>query len=87
MMDEISWFKFLEWQAYSELEPFDEWRSDVRAAQITVAIKNIFAKHPRSISDEIIEFGVEKPKRFTQTQTIEEQKGIARMIALAFGGK
>lgn len=83
MLSKISWLKFLEWMAFSEIDPFDEWRADLRAAQIVAKIHNLFAEKPRPVSDFVLDFD-RKPKR---RQTVEEQKAIAYQIAYAFTSK
>lgn len=37
----MSWPQFVEWAAYSRLEPFGEERADLRAALITAKIHNV----------------------------------------------
>lgn len=79
MLSKLSWLKFLEWIAYSEIDPFGEWRADLRAAQIVAKIHNLFAKNPVSATEFMLKFDQEPKPR----QTVEEQKAIARMIAYA----
>lgn len=79
MLDSITWLKFREWILYSQIEPFDEWRDDVRTAQIVSTIANLFRgnKGPLPLTDFLLPFG--KPKKARQTW--QEQKHIALMIA------
>jgi hypothetical protein len=45
--------QFMEWKIYSQLEPFDEFRADLRTAHIVQALYNIYRdqkKHPSAYS-------------------------------------
>jgi hypothetical protein len=79
MLNEISYLKVIEWMAYSELEPFDEVRGDMRAASICRQMVGLFDTKPRALADFMLPFG--KPKKEFSTQTIGEQKRIARLVA------
>lgn len=62
MLSEITWKQFLEWVAYSGVEPFDETRSDIRAAQIVTMLANVNRdpkkkRTPYEIKDFILNFG------------------------------
>jgi hypothetical protein len=96
MLNEITLDQFREWVAYAELEPFDEWREDVRNAHIVSTIANIVSNKNFSISDFILKFGdrgesqeepeeepEEEPKPKPR-QTWQEQKLIAMAIASAY---
>lgn len=78
MLDSITWSKFRDWISYSQIEPFDEWRDDVRTAQIVSTIVNLFRgnKGVLPLTEFMLSFG--KPK---VQQTWQEQKHIALMIA------
>lgn len=80
MLSKISWLDFLAWRAYYYLDPFDEWRADMRAATIASQIGNLFAKSPKPIDAFALKFD-DKPVR---KQTWQEQKMIAKMYAYAF---
>lgn len=41
MLEKMPWVQFLAWMAYSELEPFGEERSDLRAGMTTAAVYNV----------------------------------------------
>ena len=73
---------FLEWEAYSNLEPFDEIRADYRAASIVAMIANVNRdpkKNPPFTLDEMrIKFGDAKEAK-PRKQTWQEQKSIAQM--------
>jgi len=84
-------WKFFEWMAYSEVEPWSEIRDDYRAASIVQAIVNVNRddkKYPKPLPIEnfLLKFGVqeeeEKPK-----QTWQEQKRIAQLWAMIFNSK
>jgi hypothetical protein len=84
MLASIPWWKFQEWVAYAQLEPFDEARSDIRTAQITAAVVNMnrdTTKHPRPlpIKDFVLKFGEAEIE-----QTWQEQLRISRMISAAY---
>jgi len=79
MLGEITYLKFLEWIVYSELEPFDEVRDDMRAASICQQMVGLFDSKPRKLAEFMLPFG--KPKKEFRTQTMDEQKRIARLVA------
>lgn len=88
MLREMSWFEFLEWEAFYQLEPFGEIRDDYRAAQIESALYNVWRdtkKHPQPfpIQDFLLKFGEEPKKK----QTVEEQKSMLLMIAATYSGE
>lgn len=72
-----------EWAAYSELEPWDERRADLRAGVIASTIINMFSKRgSKSVGPE--DFILFKERR---VQTMEEQRQAARFITQVLGGK
>lgn len=77
MLDEITMLEFREWMAYAELEPFDEWRQDMRNAHIVQTIRNLFRKHPISLEDCVLPFESRPKKR----KTPKEMFAIAKMWA------
>ena len=79
MLSEITWLKFLEWMSYAELEPFDETRDDMRAASICRQMVGLFDPKPRALADFMLPFG--KPKKEFRTQTMDDQKRMARLVA------
>jgi len=84
MLSSISWFKFREWFEFYKLEPFGEWRADLRSAQIVAKIHNLFRGDGPivPITDFMLKFGEDPPRR----QTWQEQKQIAFMIAIGSRG-
>lgn len=74
--------QFLEWQYYASLEPFDETRADVRAAQIVQALWNIARDtkaHPTpfALKQFLIEFGEQPPKKADVNMQIRILSAIA----------
>ena len=59
MLRQISIRQFDEWRAYADLEPFDELRSDLRAASIVQAVRNTARgrRRPQSLKDCLLLFG------------------------------
>lgn len=58
-MDAIEW---IEWQVYMGLEPFGEWRDDVRAASICTTLANVYRNpettpEPFTLADFRLQFG------------------------------
>jgi hypothetical protein len=75
--------KFIGWEHYAALEPFDETRSDYRAASIATMIANVNrGKDQRAytLDDFVLKFGQQKKK-----QSPDDQLLIAKMFAAAFG--
>jgi hypothetical protein len=71
MLSQITWEQLVEWMAFAEVEPFDEERADMRAAQITSAIVNVNrakGASPVSVSDVLLRFGDYEPPRKTWQQ-------------------
>ena len=94
MLDEITLAQLVEWQFYSQLEPWDDVRDDIRTAQIVQALVNLnrdSKKHPKPfpIADFILRFGEAdedvEPEPAPE-QTWETQMQVARLIAESFGG-
>jgi hypothetical protein len=93
MLNEITLSQLIEWQHYARLEPFDETRADIRAAQITQILANINRdpkKHsePFQLSEFILRFGEEDDPIMSPPkpeQTWQEQMRIGRMIAESYG--
>lgn len=91
MLRSISWAEFIDWIAYSELEPFDEVRADIRAASICATLANIHRNskkrpQPFKISDFLVHFeDDDKPK--SRKQSWQQQKLIATMIATAMNAE
>lgn len=93
MLRGMSWRQFREWQAYAELEPFDEARGDIRVALLACLLANIHRDSkkrsvPYELTDFLLSFGDDqKPAKPFRTQTDEQQQAIARMITAAFSEK
>ncbi len=91
--------EFLRWEAYYQMQPFGEWRADVRAAQIAATAHNVMVgKESRvQVSDLIPDWlknydeAVKKAEQEQQPepvkQTVEEQIAIARMWVAAFNAE
>lgn len=76
--------KFFEWEAYAQLEPFDERRADYRAASIVTMLANLHRGKDQkaySLEDFVLKFSEQAPKR---KQTPEEQFKILQLWAAAF---
>lgn len=61
MLAEISPRELAEWRAFAELEPFGESRADLRAAQVSGTLANIFRKQGSDVmpmQDFIMRVGV-----------------------------
>lgn len=87
MLRETSPWVFREWQAYAELEPFDERRADWRAASIVTMLANVNRDskkkaEPFKLDDFTLKFETtdeaSRPK-----QTIAQQKSLLLAIAAA----
>ena len=85
MLRSLTAAQFQEWVEYSKLEPFDEVRGDLRAAQIAqmiLAVNMDQKKHKLPGLDELVlkfEQEAAKPK-----QDWRKMKEITRMIAEAY---
>ena len=85
MLRSLTAAQFQEWLEYSKLEPFDEVRGDLRAAQIAqmiLAVNMDQKKHKLPGLDELVlkfEQEAAKPK-----QDWRKMKEITRMIAEAY---
>lgn len=81
MLRYITAKQFAEWEAYAQLDPFDELRADSRAALIAQVLANIHrGKGQRAymLKDFLLKFGeLEKVRR----QTPEEQFNILKLLA------
>jgi hypothetical protein len=85
MLASMSWKQFLEWEAFCELDPFDEDRDDIRTASIVAAIYNVNRKKGRRalrIQDVLLLFGDAAKVR---AQTWQQQKAYGMMYAKMFG--
>jgi hypothetical protein len=88
MLEQISYPQFLEWYAFSELEPFDEVRADLRTAQITAAIYNVNRdkkkrSRPYTLHEVSLKFG-DEPEPEPVKQTWKQQKMLAQLYCGMF---
>jgi hypothetical protein len=79
--------QFLEWHAFSELEPFDAERDDIRFASVVQALMNIFRDRKRrsspfTLDDAMLKFG-DAPRR-ERKQSWQSMKMMAILTAAAF---
>jgi hypothetical protein len=77
-----------EWMEYAALEPFDETRSDYRAASVVAAIVNMnrdTKKHPKPIpiEDFLLKFG-EEARPAKRKQTWQDQKALVQAFMAAW---
>ncbi len=83
--------RFLEWEAYAQLEPFDARRGDYRAASIAAVIANVNRDpkkqtKPFTVEDFVLQFGGEDEKpRAAQKQPWQQKLSIAKAIVAAYG--
>jgi uncharacterized protein DUF4035 len=87
MLRGITYRHFLEWHAYSELEPFDAERDDIRIASIVQALMNIFRDRKRrsspfTLDDAVLKFG-DAPRR-ERKQSWQSMKMMGILMAAAF---
>lgn len=82
MLSEIRWIDFKEWAAFYELDPFDNYRDDLRTASIVAAIRNLFAKDPKPITDFLLRFDTEYQAESPKEQTVSDQWAIAKQWAM-----
>ncbi len=83
MLSRIDSRELTEWQAYAELEPFGEWRGDLRAGIVASTIANVNRKKdskPFKASDFMPEFGKQKDAP-VKKQSVSEMKEILLNIA------
>lgn len=82
MLRDMTGPQLLEWRAYADLEPFDEERADLRAAQICAVLAEVNRdkkKRPEPFTpkDFLFHFG----RGQAREQTWQEQKALMRMAA------
>jgi hypothetical protein len=74
-----------EWMAYERLEPFGEWRADLRAALVAMVMANAWRGKDQkafTIEDFMLKFDGE-PKR---DQTVEDQLRMFELLTGALSG-
>ena len=82
MLRSLTAAQFQEWLAYASVEPFDEVRGDLRAAQIVqmlLAVNMDQKKHKLPGLDELLLQFEDVPRK--PKQTWQEQKFMAMMLA------
>lgn len=90
MLEQITWKQFLEWEAFAQLEPYDEERADIRAAQIVTTLANINRDRKKrrtayKISDFLLRFGDSaNEKRSTHQKSWQQMKAISKTLAASF---
>lgn len=90
MLRRITAKQFRQWEVYNELEPFGEFRDDVRAAQITAMIFNmaVAVKDRKPLTEFLLPWDkVLEQEAAPKRQTPEQQLQIARCIVMAFNAK
>jgi len=85
MLRSISLKQFQEWIAYSDVEPFDEVRADLRSAQICATIANNNPNRKRgsksyTAGDFLMKFGQETKRK----QTWQQMEVMARAYSAAW---
>lgn len=85
MLRSLTAKQFIEWEAYARLEPFNELRADMRSAQIASYIYNmaVSSRDRKPVSDFLLKWE-EADEAKPRTQTWQQQKSIAYMIAAAY---
>jgi len=92
MLESMSTPQFIEWLAYAQLEPFDEWRADYRAASLMAVITNVMTRtkesDPVKTPGEFMElFDFEKALDEHEAQEeIPEHERLWNKVRTAFGG-
>ena len=83
MLSEISMRQFAEWQAYAQLEPFDEERNDLRAASIVQTLLNLHRKKGRpayKLKDCALRFVEARPKVLTEQAAEEARQEVLKTM-------
>jgi len=89
MLSEMTPQQFIDWRAYSIIEPFADVRSDVHAAMIVKALWDINRDtkkhpHPFKLEDFLPQFtAFSGGPTFKNTQTMEERRRNLELWALA----
>lgn len=87
IVDGMSARQFLRWEAYSQMEPFGEWRADVRTAQLAAMLFNlaVVAKERKPIKDFLLPWEklLKDEEAPVRQQTWQEKLAIAHMWARA----
>lgn len=84
MLSSLSAKQFIEWEAYAALEPFDEYRQDIRVAQIVTMLANLHRdpkRAPYSIKEFVLDFEQPDPKTPEELEREREAK-VQSQIAI-----
>lgn len=88
MLRGMSAREFNEWRAYADLEPFDEARSDLRAASIVQALLNTRrpkGKPPYKLQDCMLRFGVDaEPQQQDPEKARQEIRRTMDVLMMIF---
>lgn len=84
----MTYIHFLEWHAFSELEPFDAERQDIQFASVVQALMNIFRDRKRrttpfSLDEAVLRFG-DAPKRENRQKSWQSMKMMGMLMAASF---
>jgi hypothetical protein len=87
MLRQISMKQFREWQAFQDLEPFDETRADARAASIRQTLAEIHRNRDRrkdayTIGDFLIHFGDSEKAKPTSDEPARPSAADLKFIAM-----
>jgi len=90
MLRKMGASQFNDWKVYSELEPFDEERADLRAGSIVAAIANVNRNPkrkptPYTTFEMALKFG-DTPSLQVKRTGWQQMKETAKMIAAAYSG-
>ena len=87
MLRSMSAVQLQQWRAYAELEPFDETRADLRAAQIVATLANIHRdpktrSKPYTVEEMCLRFELQEAK--ANKQTWQQQLQVAKQLVKIF---
>lgn len=88
MLRSISMRQFIEWQVFSEVEPFDETRADYRTSAIIATLMNIYRKKRAKaikLSDVALLFG--DSVRVKPQADWKALKAMGQLAAAAFNAQ
>ena len=71
--------EFSEWMAFSQIDPFGEWRADARAGIIASTVANAHSTRGKAFT--AADFMMEFDKQPKPTQTVAQQKSVFRTWA------
>ena len=78
----LSQKQIAEWASYAQLEPFDQTRSDLRAAMVALTIARVGGNRNAKLKDFLLDFGP-PPQPLSVSQT----RSQLTALTLALGGK